>query len=354
MEIADSDAPDRIPAARRATCRIGVPGLVAGCLALLLSCTLLPCASSAQIHPLLLERTIPLAHVTGRIDHLAVDLTRKRLIVAELGNNSVDIVDLASGGVLHRLTGLDEPQGVAYLPGLDLILVANGANGAVEFYSGADFSGRGALDLGADADNIRIDPRNGDVLVGYGGGGLAVIDPASRAKRRSIGLAGHPEAFQLDPRSARVFVNIPDAGEVAVVDLAAGRQVARWTVPDLAANFPMAIDGTGAAIATVFRSPPRLVLLDGRTGEVSGSYATCADADDVFFDSRRQRIYVSCGEGAVDVFGRSSTGLRQIARVATSAGARTSLFVPELDRLYVAARADLLGSDAAILVFRPD
>jgi hypothetical protein len=354
MEIADGDAADPLRTARRAISRIGVPGLVAGCLAFLLPCALLPCAADAETHPLLLERTIPLPHVTGRIDHLALDLARKRLIVAELGNNSVDIVDLASGGVLHRLGGLKEPQGVAYLSGLDLILVANGADGAVKFYGGADFSGRGALDLGADADNIRIDPRNGDAIVGYGSGGLAVIDPASRAKRRSIGLAGHPEAFQLAPRSARVFVNVPDAGEVAVVDLAAGRQVARWAVPDLAANFPMAIDGTGATLAIVFRSPPRLVLLDGRTGGVLGSYATCADADDVFFDSGRHRIYVSCGEGVVDVFARFPTGVRQIARVPTSAGARTCLFAPELDRLYVAARAGLLGSDAAILVFRPD
>ena len=138
-----------------------------------------------------------------------------------------------------------------------------------------------------------------------------------------------------------------------VVDLAAAKQVASWPVPDRRANFPLAIDGSGTTVATVFRHPARLVLLDTRTGAVTQQLETCGDADDVFFDTKRRRIYVSCGAGAVDVFQSEASGYRPSARVETSSGARTSLFVPELDRLYVAARAGLLGSDAAILVFRP-
>ncbi len=303
--------------------------------------------------PLVLERTIPLPDVAGRIDHMAVDLARKRLIVAELGNDTVEVIDLESGKRLHRFGGLKEPQGVAYVPGLDLIVVANAQDGSVDFYGGGDFSGRGVLHLGDDADNIRVDPESGDLVVGYGDGGLAVIDPSRQVKVRVIELPGHPESFQLDPPSGRAYVNVPDAGQIAVVDLAAGRQSARWVVPDMAENFPMALDTTGATIASVFRSPPRLVLLDSRTGKVSGSSPTCADADDVFFDPKRDRIYVSCGAGAVDVFDLLPGGVRHVARLPTSAGARTSLFVPMLDRLYVAARAGASGSNAAILVFRP-
>ena len=153
--------------------------------------------------------------------------------------------------------------------------------------------------------------------------------------------------------SGRIFVNVPDAGQIAVVDLAAARQIAKWTVPGLSANFPLAIDSSGTTIATVFRHPAKLVLLDTKTGAATQQLDTCGDADDVFFDTKRRRIYVSCGAGAVDVFQGDAAGYRSLARVETSSGARTSLFVPELDRLYVAARAGLLGSDAAILVFRP-
>jgi hypothetical protein len=82
---------------------------------------------------------------------------------------------------------------------------------------------------------------------------------------------------------------------------------------------------------------------------------TCGDADDVFFDSRHHRIYVSCGEGSVDVLEQGSTGYHRLSLIETASGARTSLFVPELDRLFVAAPARFFGfgSDAAILVFRP-
>ena len=308
-------------------------------------------ADSGQ--PLLLERSFPLPDVSGRIDHMAMDLARKRLLIAELGNDSVDVLDIETGSRLHRIAGLREPQGVAYAAGADTVAVANADGGAVDFFAGGDFARQGQLGLEDDADNVREDPRSGALIVGYGAGGLALLDPSRRAELGKIALPAHPESFQIDPGSNRAFVNIPDAGEIAIVDLAAGKLTGRWAEPGLAGNFPMALDAASGTLAVVFRAPPRLVLLDSRTDAQLGSYETCADADDVFFDAERRRLYVSCGEGLLDVFGWDAGEARRIARIPTSSGARTSLFVPELDRLFVAARAGLLGSDAAILVFRP-
>jgi YVTN family beta-propeller protein len=303
--------------------------------------------------PLVLEQTIPLDHVSGRIDHMAIDVAGKRLFVAELGNDTVDVVDLQAGKVVKRISGLKEPQGVAYIADQDLIVVASAGDGSVRFFRAADLSPAGTIDLGDDADNVRIDPTTGHVLVGYDDGGLAIIDPATRSKLEDIKLAGHPESFQIDPKGDRVYVNVPDAHQVAVVDLKSRKQVSTWKTPGLGSNFPMARVDAGAALAVVFRSPARLALLNPTTGAVTASLETCGDADDVFFDGKRDRIYVSCGEGAVDVVQRSPDAVRQTERVATSSGARTSIFVPQLDRLFVAARAGWLGSPAAILVFRP-
>lgn len=181
-----------------------------------------------------------------------------------------------------------------------------------------------------------------------------MIDPVTQAKIGDVRLAAHPEAFAIDAASGRAFVNLPDAGQIAVVDLAAGTQTALWTVPGLRANFPMALDAGGTTIATVFRHPPTLVLIDAATGAATARLSTCGDADDVFVDPKRQRICVSCGAGAVDIFERDKAGsYTRSARVVTSSGARTSLFVPQLDRLFVAARAGSPGGDAAIIVFRP-
>jgi hypothetical protein len=324
----------------------------------LLLCGLLvtPCANvRAAAPPLELERTIPLPKVTGRIDHMAIDLGRRHLFVAELGNNTVDVIDLADGKSVHRIEGLKEPQGIGYAPKADVIAIANAGDGSVRLFRGADFTPLGTVALGDDADNIRLDPNAGQFVVGYGAGGLATLDPASGSVVARVRLSAHPESFQLDPAARRAFVNVPDAHEIAVVDLATGRQAASWPVPDLRANFPMARDAGGAFLAVVFRDPARLVLLDAASGAVKASIKTCGDADDVFIDAKRRRLYVSCGEGGVDVMQQEADGYQPIDRIKTASGARTSLFVPQLDRLFVAARAGFfgLGSDAAILVFRP-
>ena len=305
--------------------------------------------------PLVLERTIALKGVTGRIDHLAVDLARKRLFVAELGNGTVDVIDLASGAVIHRIEGLKEPQGLAYAPAADILAVASAGDGSVRLFHGAELSPAGTVDLANDADNIRLDTRTGNLVVGYGSGGLAVIDPTKASVLSRIPLQAHPEGFQLDPETRRAFVNVPDARQVAVVDMDAGRQTASWRMPDLRANFPMALDATHSMVAVVFRNPARLVIFDVTTGIPTGTLMTCGDADDVFFDAKRRRVYVSCGAGNVDAWQQDGSTYRRLSFLKTASGARTSLFVPDLDRLFVAARAGFfgLGSDAAILVLRP-
>jgi DNA-binding beta-propeller fold protein YncE len=300
---------------------------------------------------LALEATIPLPDVSGRIDHMAVDAKRKRLIVAELGNNTVDVVDLARGKVVHRVTGLPEPQGVGYSERADLVAVASAGDGSVRLFRAEDLAPAGTVALGDDADNVRVDPRTGLVVVGFGGGGLALIDPASRAKVVDIRLPAHPEGFQIDPKTDRAFVNVPNAGQVAAVDLQARRIVGTWRMR-LRGNFPMALDPASDLLAVVFRNPPVLALLDRDSGSVRGEARACGDADDVFFDGRRHRIYVSCGAGAVAVFQVGDGSLQPLPSVETAPGARTSLFVPTLDRLVVARRAGARGA-AAILVYRP-
>jgi hypothetical protein len=314
---------------------------------------LLVTAAARAEDALVLEGKIALPGVAGRIDHLAVDLARKRLLVAELGNGTLDVVDFAAGRRLTQIAGFREPQGVAYAQKADLVVVTSAGDGSARFFRGDDLAPAGSLTLGGDADNVRVDPRTGNVIVGYGSGGLAIIDPEKRSKIGDIKLAAHPESFQLDTASGRIFANVPDADQVAVVDLASARQVANWTVPGLHGNFPLAIDGPNGTIAVAFRNPAKLVLLDIKSGAPTHQLDTCGDADDVFFDGKRRRIYVSCGAGAIDIFQADASGYRPVARVATSSGARTALLVPEIDRLFVAARAGLLGSDAAILVFRP-
>jgi DNA-binding beta-propeller fold protein YncE len=315
---------------------------------------MLPSAATwaADPPPLVLEAKIPLGAVAGRIDHFAFDADRQLLFVAELGNDSVGIVDLKERKVLHRLTGLSEPQGVGYHPATNTLYVANAGDGSVRLFQGPQFSPAGRIDLGDDADNIRIDSWRNRIVVGYGKGALAVIDPANRKKVADMPLKGHPESFQFDETGSRIFVNVPDARQIAVLDVGSSKQSSTLDTAGARSNFPMAVDADEHRLLVAFRSPAKLMVFATPTGKLEGSFDICRDADDVFVDRQRRRLYVSCGEGVVDVLAQTGSGYERIARIPTIAGARTSLFVPASDRLYLGVRATA-AEPAAIWVFRP-
>ncbi len=308
---------------------------------------------AAEPSPLVLEVKIALGNVSGRIDHLAIDLARQRLFVAELGNDSVGVVDLKERKLLRRIPALKEPQGLGYVASTDTLYVANAGDGSVRLFQGADLAPAGRIDLGDDADNIRIDARANKLYVGYGKGAVAIIDPAKRSKTGDVRLDAHPEGFQLDGTGANIFVNVPAARQIAVVDLALGKVARTFPMRDARSNFPMAIDHENQRVLSVFRNPARLTAFAMRDGSAQASVDICGDADDVFVDAKRRRVYVSCGEGFVDVYTVSATGYARTGHVNSAAGSRTSLWVPELDRLFLAVRAAGAES-AAIWVFRPE
>ena len=300
--------------------------------------------------PLQLEAKIPLGTVMGRIDHMAADLARQRLFVAELGNDSLGVVDLKARKLGKRIAGLKEPQGVGYVEATDTVYVANAGDGAVRLFRGAALEPAGVIDLKSDADNIRVDTEKKQVLVGYGSGAIAVIDPSSNAKIADIPLPAHPESFQLGA-GGEIFVNLPSVRAVGVVDRSTGRQKASWPTRNLGGNYPMALDDAAKHVIVAFRDPARLAVFAMADGASVAVRETCGDSDDVFFDAKRKRVYVVCGAGFIDAFDAQDGGYRHLARIPTFAGARTGLFISSLDLLAIAVRAS--GKQpAAIWLYR--
>jgi hypothetical protein len=307
---------------------------------------------SAEAQPLQLEAKIPLGDVRGRIDHMAVDLARHRLFVAALGNSSLAVVDLEAKRLDRSIGGLSEPQGVGYDPATDTLYVANAGDGTVRLFKGADLLPGGHIELGSDADNIRVDAKAGRVFIGYGDGALAVVDAATHYKIASTPLKAHPESFQLDGNTSRIFVNVPNRGAIDVVDRTSGKKIASWSTAGRSANFAMALDAARQHVLVAFRRPAELGVFSAADGSLIASIPTCGDIDDLFADSKRDRIYISCGEGFLDILTSDGGSYRSIGRVRTAVGARTSLFVPDLDRLLLAVPAKG-ETPAAIWVFRP-
>ena len=296
--------------------------------------------------------TIEMPGVKGRIDHLSVDLKRRRLFVAALGNNTVEVLDVERHRHEKSLQGFEEPQGVLYLPDPDRLYVANGNGERLDILDGNSLAPVKRVAKLADADNVRYDHAAGKVVVGYGKGALQVLDPGSGEASGEIRLPAHPESFQLERDGSRIFVNVPDARQVAVVDRSKRAITEAWEVPGARANFPMALDEAGRRLFVGARSPALMLVYDTGSGKVVAKVPIGGDTDDLFFDAKRKLVYVICGEGRVDIFRQDDADrYSQIGTVKTASRARTGLFVPEEGRLYVAAPA-VDGSPARVLVYR--
>ncbi|MDE3214657.1 MAG: YncE family protein [Bacteroidota bacterium] len=300
------------------------------------SCTAQPSFGTDR---LTLVKTIPMPGVRGRIDHLEVNLQDQLLYVAALGNNTLEVVDLGSGKVVHEIQGLDAPQGVAYIPQHKEIFVANGGNGECYFYD-AHYQKVATLHLGSDADDVRYDSLERKIYVGYGEGGIAVIDADSHRQIADMPLPVHPESFQIDRKLNRLYVNLPDANRVDVIDLTDNKVVAQWERSTPKANFPMAIDSGNGRVFVGYRHPARLVVFDATTGRELYSHAMTADADDLYYDPKTSEVIVSGGGGYINLFSQKDPGTYiPVANIATRSGARTSLLIPSLRMLVLAARA---------------
>jgi DNA-binding beta-propeller fold protein YncE len=296
--------------------------------------------------------TIEMPGVKGRIDHLSIDLKRHRLFVAALGNDTVEVLDVERHRHERSLPGFGEPQGVLYLADQDRLYVANGTGDRLDILDGNSFASIKRIAKLADADNVRYDAAAAKVVVGYGKGGLQILDPGSGEAAGDIRLPAHPESFQLERNGSRIFVNVPDARQVAVVDRSKRAITATWEVPGARANFPMTLDEAARRLFVGARSPALMLVYDTGSGKVVAKVPIGGDTDDLFFDDKRKRVYVICGEGRVDVFRQDDADhYSQIGTVKTAARARTGLFVPEEGRLYVAAPA-LDNTPARILVYR--
>ncbi|HEY2148655.1 MAG TPA: YncE family protein, partial [Pirellulales bacterium] len=260
-------------------------------------------ASAADI--LKLVQTIPLPRVEGRIDHMAFDATGGRLFVAALGNDTVEVIDVAAGKVAARIQNLQAPQGIGFAPDLTRLAVANDKDGSVRLFDGKTLAPLKTIELKDDADNVRYDPAVRRFWVGYGDGGLAAIDLTNGEVLADIKLEAHPESFQLEMKGPRIFVNVPHARHIAVIDRDKESIVAKWRVNEAEANFPMALDEADHRLFIGCRKPAMLLVLDTETGKTVAAVGIVGDTDDLFYDAANKRIYVSGGDGRVTVLDQS-------------------------------------------------
>ena len=311
-------------------------------------------AEEREAPPLRLVQEIPLPNVQGRLDHFTIDPKRKRVIFSGLGNDSVQVVDAFAGRQIRQIDGLSEPQGSLYVPETDTLYVANSANGHLNIYNGTTFALIKTIDYGPDSDpdNLRYDPANKRIYLGYGEGAIGAIDATTNSRvGTDFKFKAHPEGFQVEQSGSRIFVNIADEKIIRVIDRKTGKQTVWQLPPGHSANFPMALDEADRRLFIGTRKPSRLTVFNMDTGAVVASVPTTGDMDDIFYDAERKRIYVAGGEGYIGVIQQTDPDhYVSMGKFASSLGARTGTWYVKRDRLYVAA-PPAGGLGARVLVF---
>jgi DNA-binding beta-propeller fold protein YncE len=302
---------------------------------LLIVCLQLSPAAPDDTSPLAFKAAVPLPQVAGRIDHFSADAAGHRLFMSALGNRSVEVIDTQTFRLIHSIPNFNEPQGIVFDNVANRLFIASGGDGSVKVLNATNFQQAAVLRLGDDADNVRYDATRDKIIVGYGSGGLAVLK-SDGTNIGEVKLGAHPESFQVEKEGHRLFVNVPDKLEIAVIDLDKNSVVARWHEWKALANFPMALDERHDRLFVGFRVPPRLLAVDTNSGKVAATADIVGDTDDIFYDAVRQWVYVIGGGGFLDVLDvKDPAHFRRLAHIATAAGARTGLFVPEWDLLFV-------------------
>jgi len=309
--------------------------------------------AAAEPATLELLQTIPLNGATGRLDHMAIDSKHARLFVANLSNNSLDIVDLKAGKLIKQIPDQKKIQGIAYAPELDRIFVGNGTGGECNVFDGKDYMLLKSIKLPG-ADNVRYLARRRLVYVGHAEKALSVIDAQTYVVKAEIKLPGRPEGFQLDTKRPRLYMNTVEPTRLVVVDTDKNEvlQSHPLTLADRA--YPMAVDEANHRLFLGCRNKPSVVVMDSETGQEVASVAIPEDIDDLFYDAKNKRLYASCGAGTLAVIRqRDADHYETLETIPTAKLARTCFFDPAGERLYLIVPRQEGQEGPTIRVYRP-
>jgi DNA-binding beta-propeller fold protein YncE len=314
-----------------------------GSCAIVFVASLLSFAAAQTPKPALqLAKTITLNGVTGKFDSLAVDMAGNRLFIAATSNHSVEVIDLKMDKVSQSIAGLGKPHGLAWVASTGSLYVSDGALGELRVYKGAPLALAGKIKLSDDADDMVYDAVHHLLFVGHGGsdsanpGRIAVIDTRRFRLINNLSVTTHPEGLEIDTASKRVFANIANSNEVVVIDTVTKMISAHWKLTMAADNVPLAYDNEDKLLFIACRKPGTLIVMDAVTGKEIASLPAAGGADDLFYDPAMHRVYVICGAGEIDAYQiDQASNLHPLEVLHTAAGAKTALYVPELNLLYV-------------------
>ena len=294
--------------------------------------------------PLKLVATTPLPGFTGDFDHFALDLKGKRLFLAAEDHKTVEVFDL-DGKRLTSIAGFGQPHAILYMPEVNKLIVTDGDGfGMVELVSGEGYKILNTIKLPPGVDGAVFNPVNHNYYVESGGGEtggqthkINIIDTKAFKLVGDITLPGnHSEAMSISRDGKKMYVNLTGPKEVGVVDLNTRELVARWPIMGAETPNSMALDEPNHRLFIATRNPPKFFVFDTDTGKIVTTVPCSAFNDDMWFDAARKRVYLSGSETTTVLAQKDADHYEFVADVPTGYRAKTSLYVPQLNRFYAA------------------
>jgi DNA-binding beta-propeller fold protein YncE len=282
---------------------------------------------------------------TGDFDHFGLDLKGNRLFLASENQKTVEVFDLRTGERIHSIPGFGQPLTMAYLAESNRLIVTDGGDtDAVELVDTKNYKIINTLKLGPGVDHGVYNPSNKYFYVENGGGAegkthvLTIIDTKSFKQVGEIaGLPGSSnEGMVIDHAGKKLYVNLTGTDEIGVIDLNTRQFVARWPLPDAHVAHAITLDEANHRLFTATRKPPQLIVFNTDSGKVVTSLPCVGVNSDMSLDVARKRIYVTGSDTASVFEQRDKDHYEHIAEVPTAFRAKSSIFVPQLKRLYVA------------------
>ncbi len=310
--------------------------------------------------PLKLIRTTPLPRFTGDFDHFALDLSGKRLFLTAEDHKTVEVFDL-DGNRLHSITGFGQPHAALFLPDVNQLIVTDGDDfGMVELVDGKNYKILRTIKLPEGVDGAVYNPVDHYYYVESGSDDasvkthvLNIIDTKTFTHIGDITLPGnHSEAMAIDREGKRLYVNLTGINQVGVVDLQSRKVLNTWPVPETQTTNALILDQPNQRLFITGRKPPTLVVLNSVDGKMVASFPISGLNDDMWFDKAKKRIYATGTETTTVFEQEDADHYKHLADVPTGFRAKTSIFVPELNRLYVAVSGKgKTNAELAIQVF---
>jgi hypothetical protein len=272
----------------------------------------------------------------GGWDYLTVDENAGRLYVSHA--TKVVVIDLDKESIVGEIEDTPGIHGVAIATKLGRGFSSNGKENKSSIFDLKTLKTLSKVETGENPDAILYEPEREEVYTFNGRGNSATVFEAKTGKViATIDLGGKPEFAQIDQKAGRIYCNLEDKSEVAVIDMKTHTVVQRWPIAPGEEASGMAIDLDHHRLFLGCANK-LMVMMDSASGKVITTVPIGDRVDGNAFDPATRLAFSSNGEGNVTIAHEDSPDkLTVVQTLKTEVGAKTMTLDPKTHKIYLGA-----------------